>query len=100
MATNAHGQPGGECKSVEKGASQDLSSGLRLVAQMRRPRACSKSFRLTFFALSLMQLSFQFYGFFWREFDGLVQEMNAPPTPREAILKLNLLPGDRLLQKT
>ena len=40
-------QPGGECKSVYKGASQDLSSGLRLVAQMRRPRTCSKSFRLT-----------------------------------------------------
>ena len=45
-------QPGGECKSVYKGASQDLSSGLRLVAQMRRPRTCSKSFRLTFPALS------------------------------------------------
>ena len=35
-------QPGGERKSVYKGASQDLSSGLRLVAQMRRPRTCSK----------------------------------------------------------
>ena len=42
-----------------------------------------------------MQLSFQFDGFFRREFDGLVQEINAPPTPREVVLKLNFLPGDR-----
>ena len=41
-------QPGGERRSVYNGASQDLSSGLRLVAQMRSPR----SLRLTFPALS------------------------------------------------
>ena len=90
MATNAHGQR--SCKSVYKGASQDLSSGLRLVAQMRRPRT-SKSFRLTFPALSSScSCPFNFM-VFWREFDGLVQEINAPPTLREVILKLNLLPG-------
>ena len=38
--------PGGECKSAYKGVSHDLNSRLRLVAQMSRPRTCSKSFLL------------------------------------------------------
>ena len=76
MATNAHGH-------ASLYTSQDLSSGLRLVAPMRRPRTCSKSFRCF---EQLVQLPFRF---FWREFDGLVQEIHAPPTPREVVLKLN-----------
>ena len=42
-------QPGGECRSAHKGASQDLNSRLRLVAQMSSPRTCSKSFLLILF---------------------------------------------------
>ena len=38
--------PGGECRSANKGASQDRNSRLRLVAQMSSPRTCSKSFLL------------------------------------------------------
>ena len=40
--------PGGECRSAYKGASQDLNSRLRLVAQMSSPTTCSKSFLLIF----------------------------------------------------
>ena len=40
--------PGGECGSAYKGASQDLSSRLRLVAQMSSPRTCSKKLFFVF----------------------------------------------------
>ena len=39
--------PGGECRSACFGASHDLNSGLRLVAQMSSPSTCSKSFLLS-----------------------------------------------------
>ena len=37
---------GGECRSAYHGASRDLNSRLRLVAQMSSPSTCSKSFLL------------------------------------------------------
>ena len=40
-------QPGGACRSEYNGASQALSSRLRLVAQMSKLRNCSRSLRFT-----------------------------------------------------
>ena len=64
-------------RSAYNGASQDLNSRLRLVAQMSSPRTCSKSFLLIRLERSSANsCSFQLQGFEWSELNRFQAEVD------------------------